>query len=155
MNNRFSIVKKFPIFAVISLIFIAPGLIGLLTLPFGLNLFNMDVDFVGGTSMTFNIHQEVTSDLSGTVIPELVEEATGVAPSSVQKTGDNGEQVLIKSTKLDNEQQQAVVAAMQEIEYDGVTGHITFDENGDPIKDVAILKLEGGEVSLETKLAAE
>ena len=44
---------------------------------------------------------------------------------------------------------------MQEIEYDGVTGHITFDENGDPIKDVAILKLEGGEVSLETKLAAE
>lgn len=114
MNNRFSIVKKFPIFAVISLIFIAPGLIGLLTLPFGLNLFNMDVDFVGGTSMTFNIHQEVTSDLSGTVIPELVEEATGVAPSSVQKTGDNGEQVLIKSTKLDNEQQQAVVAAMQE-----------------------------------------
>lgn len=50
---------------------------------------------------------------------------------------------------------EAVVAAMQEIEYDGVTGHITFDENGDPIKDVAILKLEGGEVSLETKLAAE
>lgn len=114
MQSKFSIVKKFPIFAVISLILIAPGLIGLITLPFGLNLFNMDVDFVGGTSMTFDIHQEVTSDLSGNVIPDLVEEATGLAPSSVQKTGDNGEQVLIKCTKLDNDQQKAVVAAMQE-----------------------------------------
>lgn len=114
MQNRFSIVKKFPIFAVISLILMAPGLVGLVTLPFGMNLFNMDVDFVGGTSMTFDIHEEVTSELSGTTIPELVEEATGVAPSSVQKTGDNGEQVLIKCTKLDNAQQTAVVEAMQE-----------------------------------------
>lgn len=114
MQNRFSIVKKFPIFAVISLILMAPGLVGLVTLPFGMNLFNMDVDFVGGTSMTFDIHEEVTSELSGTTIPELVEEVTGVAPSSVQKTGDNGEQVLIKCTKLDNAQQTAVVEAMQE-----------------------------------------
>ena len=114
MQSKFSIVKKFPIFAVISLIIMAPGLIGLVTLPFGMNLFNMDVDFVGGTSMTFDIHEEVTSELSGTTIPELVEEATGVAPSSVQKTGDNGEQVLIKCTKLDNAQQTAVVDAMQE-----------------------------------------
>ena len=114
MQNRLSIVKKFPIFAVISLILMAPGLVGLVTLPFGMNLFNMDVDFVGGTSMTFDIHEGVTSELSGTTIPELVEEATGVAPSSVQKTGDNGEQVLIKCTKLDNAQQTAVVEAMQE-----------------------------------------
>ena len=114
MQSKFSIVKKFPIFAVISLILMAPGLIGLVTLPFGMNLFNMDVDFVVGTSMTFDIHEEVTSELSGTTIPELVEEATGVAPSSVQKTGDNGEQVLIKCTKLDNAQQTAVVDAMQE-----------------------------------------
>ena len=111
---KFPIVKKFPIFAIISLILIAPGLVGLITLPFGVNLFNMDVDFIGGTSMTFNIHEEVTSDISGSVIPDLVEDATGVEPSSVQKTGDSGEEVLIKSTKLDNEQQKAVVAAMQE-----------------------------------------
>lgn len=111
---KFSIVKKFPIFAIISLILIAPGLVGLVTLPFGMNLFNMDVDFVGGTSMTFDIHEEVTSDISGSVVPGLVEDATGIAPSSVQKTGDDGEEVLIKSTKLDNEQQKAVVAAMQE-----------------------------------------
>lgn len=110
---KFSIVKKFPIFAVISLILILPGLVGLVTLPFGLNLFNMDVDFIGGTSMTFNIHQEVTSEISGTTIPDLFQEATGISASSVQKTGDSGEQVIIKSTKLDNDQQTAVVNAMQ------------------------------------------
>ena len=110
---KFSIVKKFPIFAVISIILILPGLVGLVTLPFGLNLFNMDVDFVGGTSMTFDIHQEVTSDISGTTIPQLFEEATGISASSVQKTGDSGEQVIIKSTKLDNDQQDAVISAMQ------------------------------------------
>lgn len=111
---KFSIVKHFPIFAIISLVLMAPGLVGLVTLPFGMNLFNMDVDFIGGTSMTFDVHTEVTSDISGSVIPELVEDATGIEPSSVQKTGDDGEEVLIKSTKLDNDQQKAVVAAMQE-----------------------------------------
>lgn len=111
---KFSIVKHFPIFAIISLILMAPGLVGLITLPFGVNLFNMDVDFIGGTSMTFDLHTEVTSDISGSVVPELVEEATGIEPSSVQKTGDDDEEVLIKSTKLDNDQQKAVVAAMQD-----------------------------------------
>lgn len=111
-EHRFSIVKKFPIFLVISLILIAPGLVGLVTLPFGVNLFNMDVDFVGGTSLTFNLHTEVTSDISGTDIPKLVKDASGVTPSSVQKTGDNGESVLIKCTELDNDQQKAIVNAM-------------------------------------------
>lgn len=111
---KFSIVKHFPIFAIISLILMAPGLVGLITLPFGMNLFNMDVDFIGGTSMTFDLHTEVTSDISGSVVPELVKDATGIEPSSVQKTGDDDEEVLIKSTKLDNDQQKAVVAAMQE-----------------------------------------
>ena len=114
MKQRFSIIKKFPIFAIISLILIAPGLIGLVTLPFGLNLFNMDVDFVGGTSLTFNLHTEVTSQISGSEVPQLVEKASGIAPSSVQKIGDKGESVLIKCTKLDNNQQKAIVSAMQD-----------------------------------------
>ena len=71
MKSRFSIVKKFPIFAVISLILIAPGLIGLITLPFGLNLFNMDVDFVGGTH---KLGHAVNSILSYTKLSPLVRE---------------------------------------------------------------------------------
>lgn len=114
MKEYFSIVKKFPIFAIISLILIAPGLVGLVTLPFGLNLFNMDVDFVGGTSFTFDLHTEVTSQMSENEIPQVVKDACGVAPSSVQKTGDNDESVLIKCTELDSSQQADVVDAMQE-----------------------------------------
>jgi preprotein translocase SecF subunit len=128
-KKHFSIVKKFPIFAIISLILVAPGLIGLITLPFGLNLFNMDVDFVGGTSLTFNLHTEVTSDMSGKDIPELVEEACGIAPSTVQKTGTDNESVLIKCTKLDNTQQTAVVEAMQE-------AYNLTDEDTESVEDV-------------------
>lgn len=112
-QGKFSIIKRFPIFALIALIAIAPGLVGLVTLPFGVNLFNMDVDFIGGTSMTFDIHEEVTSDISSKTIPELVQEAVGIEPSSVQKTGDDGEEVLIKCTRLDSDQQKQVVQAMQ------------------------------------------
>ena len=50
---------------------------------------------------------------------------------------------------------EAMVAGMQAISYDGVTGRITFDENGDPVKSVSILTLNDGVVSLETKMDVE
>lgn len=43
-----------------------------------------------------------------------------------------------------------IVEAMNATDYTGVTGHMTYDENGDPIKSVAILELQGGKVSLNT-----
>lgn len=126
--NTFSFVKKFPIFAVIALILIAPGLIGLITLPFGMNLFNMDVDFIGGTSMTFNLHTEVTTEMTNTEIPQLVSKACGVEPSSVQKTGDSGEQVVLRCTKLDNDQQKSVIQAFED--------KYSVNENETEIQDV-------------------
>ena len=57
----------------------------------------------------------------------------------------------LKAGSLDKE---AVIAAMKEAEIDGVTGHITFDENGDPIKSVAITTFENGEAKLDTKITA-
>ena len=50
---------------------------------------------------------------------------------------------------------EAMVAGMQAISYYGVTGRITFDENGDPVKSVSILTLNDGVVSLETKMDVE
>ncbi|MGN1030145.1 MAG: protein translocase subunit SecF [Butyricicoccaceae bacterium] len=113
MKAKFEIVKNFKIFAIISLVLIAPGLIGLITLPFGMNLFNMDIDFIGGTSMTFNVHQEVSAEMVNDEIPDLFKEATGIDPSSVQQTGD-GESVIIKSTAIDTTKRAAVIDAMQE-----------------------------------------
>ena len=40
---------------------------------------------------------------------------------------------------------EAVVAAMQATSYDGLLGHLEFDENGDPIKDVAYVTVQDGE----------
>ena len=47
-NSTFSFASHFKLFAIISAILIVVGVVGLVTLPFGLNLFNMDVDFLGG-----------------------------------------------------------------------------------------------------------
>ena len=113
MRAKFEIVKNFKIFAIISLVLIAPGLIGLITLPFGINLFNMDIDFIGGTSMTFRMNTEVTSEMVNEEIPELFENAAGIAPSTVQQSGD-GDAVVIKSTAIDTTKRAAVISAMQE-----------------------------------------
>ena len=49
----------------------------------------------------------------------------------------------------------AVVAALADLEYtDAVTGSITFDENGDPIKAVTIIKVVNGEQTVEAKVEA-
>jgi branched-chain amino acid transport system substrate-binding protein len=50
---------------------------------------------------------------------------------------------------------EAVVAALAGIEYlNAVTGSIAFDENGDPIKSVTIIKVVDGEHVVETKVDA-
>ena len=49
---------------------------------------------------------------------------------------------------------QAIIDALAATEYDGVTGHITFDENGDPIKSVAVTKFVDGKAELAAKITA-
>ncbi|MGI6030830.1 MAG: ABC transporter substrate-binding protein [Eubacteriales bacterium] len=46
----------------------------------------------------------------------------------------------------------AIAEALASVEIDGVTGHIKFDENGDTIKDIAVIKYENGASKLETKI---
>lgn len=43
------------------------------------------------------------------------------------------------------ESYQAIIDAIYETEIEGATGHITFDENGNPIKTVCIIQITGGE----------
>lgn len=38
----------------------------------------------------------------------------------------------------------AIVDAMKNLEYDGITGHMVFDENRNPIKSAVILEINGG-----------
>lgn len=113
MKNKFPIVKNMKIFLVISALCCITGFVSLILLPFGVNLYNLAIDFAGGTQIEFNMHTEVTADISND-IAALVEEQTGVKPEAPVATGSDKDHVMIRSTSLDTEQRQAVISAMQE-----------------------------------------
>ena len=78
--SNFSFTGHFKIFAVISIILIAVGLVSLLLLPFGVKLFNFDIDFLGGTTMQYDLHTDVTADVTKD-IEQIVKDTSGSAPS--------------------------------------------------------------------------
>lgn len=143
MKNHFSIMKHFKIFAVISVLLCITGFISLLILPFGINLYNFDIDFAGGTQMEFRI---TNTPLDATVLSDiqsLVKEKTGVTPNAPQITGDSGNQVIIRSTSLTTEQRQAVIDAMEE-KYNLTDDDLISNEDvgktvGDDLKKAAFL----------------
>lgn len=106
-NSQFDFVKRFNIFAIISLLLIATGVAGLILLPFGVSLFNFDIDFLGGVTLEYEIGVPVTSEVTDTV-REIVYEVTGEYPASVTKTGDDGTTVNVKSTEMSSEEREAV-----------------------------------------------
>ena len=112
-KQRFAILKNFKIFGGISTLLVVTGLVALILLPFGKNLFNLSIDFAGGTEMEFNMHTEVTQDVQ-TEVSGLFKDATGVDASSVTSSGDGNEDVLIRSTSITSEQRAAVIDKMLE-----------------------------------------
>ena len=110
-KKHFPILKNFKIFSGISVVLIVTGLVALILLPFGKNLFNLSIDFAGGTEMEFNMHTVVTQDIQ-TEVSGLFKDATGVDASSVTSSGDGNEDVLIRSTSITSEQRAAVIDKM-------------------------------------------
>ena len=47
---------------------------------------------------------------------------------------------------------EAVVDALKNIEYNGITGYLTFDEHNNPVKAVTILKITNGEYIFDSKI---
>ena len=113
MKEKFSIVKNLKIFGVISILLCITGLVSLLALPFGINMYNLAIDFAGGTQIEMNMHTEVTAEVANE-IAKLVEEETGVKPEAPVATGENKDVVMIRSTSLNSEQRSAVIEAMKE-----------------------------------------
>ena len=50
---------------------------------------------------------------------------------------------------------QAIIDALAATEYEGVTGKITFDEVGDPIKSLTIIKIVDGKYTLDSTVLAD
>lgn len=94
-------VKKFKLTAVISTVLCIVGLVSIILLPFEKSFFNLDLDFVGGVTMEYELGTQVTREISDD-ISAIVTEATGVKPSSVTKSGNGGTMVTIKMTEIDS-----------------------------------------------------
>ena len=111
--RSFSFTKNFKFLSIIAALFVIVGLLGLILLPFGVQLFNFDIDFVGGTTMQFDLHTPVTAEITADVA-SVVQEVSGKPASSVTKAGDSGTQVVIKSLELDSETRDAIFDALAE-----------------------------------------
>ncbi|MBQ2144869.1 MAG: protein translocase subunit SecF [Oscillospiraceae bacterium] len=104
--RSFSFTKHFKVFAIISAVLIAAGLVGLILSLCGVpNVFNFDIDFVGGTTFEFQLDRTVDKAVTDHVA-ELYEQALGRKPSSVTSTGETG--VRIKALELTDAEVEAV-----------------------------------------------
>ena len=126
LRPRFAVLKNFKIFGGISVLLVLTGLVSLILLPFGQNFFNLSIDFAGGTEMEFAMHQTVDQNLQ-TEIGDLFSEVTGTEASSVTSSGDNNENVLIRSTSIDSEKREAVIEKMTETY--GLTENDIYNNN--------------------------
>ena len=108
-NKTFSFVKHFKIFLIISAILVVTGVVGLVTLPFGVNLFNMDVDFLGGVTMTYDLGQQADTK----EVESIAKDVLGDKFSSVTTSGSTGTQVVVKALYVPNETRDALYDAIQ------------------------------------------
>ncbi len=129
LENKLHIVEKFNIFGTIGLVLALLGIVATILLPFGIRAFNFDIDFLGGTTMTYEMHKDLTNE-DITNITNLVADATGVKPSSVQKSEKT--QVVIKTETLDTEQRDAAFNALKDVY--NLNAEETTNEKGETVK---------------------
>jgi len=73
-------------------------------------------------------------------------EKYGIVPDALATLAYDATHILLKSIQeVDSTDPSVVKDVMAKIEYEGVSGAITFDENHNPVKKAAIIKIEGGE----------
>ena len=81
-------------------------------------------------------------------------EKYGENPSSFAALGYDAaylyKEAIEKAGKTDR---QAIVDAMRDINFSGVTGDLQFDENNNPVKSVSIIKIVDGQYKLDTVIS--
>ena len=75
-------------------------------------------------------------------------------PSSFAALGYDAGQVIVEAVKkAGSTEPEAMVKALNEMEFQGITGLLQFDENGNPKnKDVTVIKVVDGKAVVETKI---
>ncbi len=105
-------VKNFKVTGLISIVLCIVGLVSIIALPFGKSFFNLDLDFVGGVTMEYELGTSVTREVSDD-IADIIAEATGVRPSTVTKSGNGGTMVTVKMTEIDSESRDKAFEAVK------------------------------------------
>lgn len=117
----FNIVAKKKLFFIIPIVLLVIGIASMIFQGFA-----MDIEFQGGINVTAALGQEFENN----DIEKLVKDAIGITPSSVQKSGENGEDVVIKimyqgdAKELSGEDRESLTNALMEkygIESDAVS----------------------------------
>ena len=74
-------------------------------------------------------------------------------PSAFSALGYDAVYMVKKAVEnVGSTNKEAVVDALKNIEYDGITGYLTFDEHNNPVKAVTILKITNGEYIFDSKI---
>ncbi len=142
MASRFSFVKHFKIFAAISIVMTITGLVGILLTPFNIDLFNFDIDFLGGVTMEYELHTPVTAQVQSQ-INDFVYQVTGADASSITTAGSDGTQVVIKTLEIPTEQRDEIFSLCAEEygldEEDLISSNYVSASVGGDIRNAAII----------------
>ncbi len=77
----------------------------------------------------------------------------GETPNALAALGYDAAKIMLAAiAAADGTKGEQILAALKATDIDAVAGHVKFDENGDPLKAISIIKVEGGELKLETKV---
>ncbi len=81
------------------------------------------------------------------------EDEYGEKPISFAALGYDSAMMMVQAIQeAGSTDSQAIIDAMAALDYAGVTGNLTFDESGDPNKEVTVIRIENGAYELEDKL---
>lgn len=113
MNKKFSFVKKFKLFSIISIVLCTVGLVGVILSAFGVPALNLDFDFVGGVVMEIELGEQVTEDMQDS-ISAVFEDVAGVS-ANITVSGNSGTAVTIKTLEISSEERQEIFKQIAEM----------------------------------------
>lgn len=83
-------------------------------------------------------------------------EKYGETPSAFAALGYDAAYILADAlSRAKSMEEQDIIDALAATSYEGVTGKITFDAQGDPIKNVTIIKIVDGAYTFDSEILAE
>ncbi|MEA4831105.1 MAG: protein translocase subunit SecF [Oscillospiraceae bacterium] len=105
-NMNLDFFGKRKLFLLISTVFILIGIVSMI-----ISGFNLDADFIGGTSFTINLSRKITDGVKAD-IKAIIKDTAGFEPSSIQLAGRDGKSVLIKTLEVDSAKRESIVAKL-------------------------------------------